>query len=116
MRTDGKSVDVVAPVGGYVKGNFYYNAASGWAGIALDTVAEGYPVALEIERGHEIELATALTIVKGDVLFLKDDGTLDKTGSATKRPIMRVVEVATSTTAGQDLITGIFLPQTWAKF
>lgn len=116
FRGDGKAVNIVAPTGGVVAGNFYYDEVTGWAGFALATEDAGVPVALEIERVHEFEAPSADAYEPGDLVYLDDDGTLSPTPAATARPIMRVDEVTDSVNANQKLVVAKMLPQTWAKF
>lgn len=115
---DGKAVNIVAPEGGLVKDQFYYDEVTGWAGQVLDTVAEGEGVALEIVRGHRINVPASLNVAVGDVLYVEDDGTLGKTGPG--RPYMKVTEVVDNVTTVnevvQDQVIGVLLPQLWAKF
>lgn len=118
---DGKAVNIVAPAGGLTKGQFFYDEVSGWAGQVLDTVAEGEGVALEIVRGHRINVPASLNVAQGDVLHVQDDGTLGTaadTGGA--RPYLKVTEVVDNVTTiesvAQDQVIGVVLPQTWAQF
>lgn len=117
---DGKAVDIVAPEGGLVKDQFYYDEVTGFAGQVLDTVDEGEGVSLEIVRGHRINLPAALNVAVGDVLHVQTDGTLDRTVDGTARPYMKVTEVVENVTTidavAQDQVIGVLLPQTWAKF
>ena len=113
---DGLAVNIVAPVGGVVAGDFVYDAVTGFAGFALDTVAAGEGVALEIARAHRWKMLSSLSIAVGDILYVLDNGTLNHTGSATKRPFAKVTEVVASVTGTEDLVTAVVLPQTWAKF
>ena len=117
---DGKAVNIVAPEGGLTKDQFYYDPTTGWAGQVLDTVDEGEGVALEVVRGHRINLPASLNIAVGDVLHVQDDGTLDKAADGASRPYMKVTEVVENVTTidsvAQDQVIGVLLPQTWAKF
>lgn len=117
---DGKAVNIVAPEGGLVAGQFYYDEVTGWAGSVLDTVDEGEGVALEIVRGHRYNVPASLNVVVGDVLHVGADGTLVKTAPTPARPYMKVTEVVDNVTTiggvAQDQVIGVLLPQTWAKF
>lgn len=114
LDTDGLAVDIVAPAGGLKAGQFYYDPTTGWAGAVLDTVDEGEAVALEIARGHRFEVSNGLTLSKGILLYIQNDGTLGTTSTA--RPFMKVYEVVSNVTASTHLVAGIVLPQSWAKF
>lgn len=117
---DGKAVDIIAPEGGLVKDQFYYDETTGWAGQVLDTVDEGEGVSLEIARGHRLSLPAALNAAVGDVLHVQDDGTLGRTVDGTARPYMKVTQVVdnviTRDAITYDQVIGVLLPQTWAKF
>lgn len=113
---DGLAVNIVAPAGGVVAGQFVYDAVSGWAGFALDTVDAGEGVALEIARGHRFNHVKTESVVAGDILHVTNGGTLSKTASATARPFIKVTEVVEDVTATEDQVIGIVLPQVWAKF
>lgn len=112
--SDGLAVNTVAPAGGLTAGQFYYDPVTGFAGSVLDTVDEGEGVALEIARGHRYEVSDTLTVAVGDILHVQADGSLGTTD--TGRPFMKVYEVVESVTDETDLVAGILLPQTWAKF
>lgn len=112
--SDGLAVDIVAPAGGLVAGQFYYDPVTGWAGAVLDTVDEGEGVALEIARGHRFEVPDTLTVTVGSLLYVQDDGSLGTT--TTTRPFMKVYEVVNQVTDETDLVAGVVLPQAWAGF
>lgn len=114
--TDGLAVDIVAPAGGLVAGQFFYDEVTGWAGSVLDTVDEGEGVSLEIARGHRYEVSDTLSVEVGDVLHVGDDGTLTNVATTPARPYMKVYEVVPDVTADTDLVAGVLLPQTWEKF
>lgn len=113
---DGLAVNIVAPAGGVTAGNFVYDAVTGWAGFALDTVDAGEGVALEIARGHRFLHPKSESVVAGDILHVTNAGTLSKTPSATARPFLKVTEVVEDVTGTQDQVIGNVLPQNWAKF
>jgi len=112
---DGKAVNIVAPAGGLEKNQFYYDPVTGWAGMVLDTVAEGDLVALEIVRAHRLTVLTSLGFAVGDIAYVQDDGTLDDAADTVARPFMKITEVST-VDGTQSQIIGVLLPQTWAKF
>lgn len=111
---DGKAVNIVAPAD-VTAGDFVYDEVSGWAGFALGTVAEGELVALEVTRAHRMTVLKSVGFALGDMVYLKDDGTLDDTPSSTVRVIGKVSEV-TEVDATHDQIVINMFPQTWAKF
>lgn len=114
---DGKAVNIVAPEGGLVKNQFYYDPTTGFAGSVLDTVDEGEGVALEIVRAHRYNVPASVGVLVGDVLHVQDDGTLGRTAdTGGARPYMKVTEVVENVTATEDQVIGVLLPQTWAKF
>ncbi len=114
---DGLAVNIIAPEGGLVAGQYYYDPTSGFAGAVLGTVAEGEAVAMEIARGHRFNLLSSLNIVAGDILHVQDDGSLDRTADGgTARAFMKVTEVVAGVTDTEDQVIGVLLPQTWAKF
>lgn len=112
--TDGKAVDIVAPVGGLTAGQFFYDSVTGWAGSVLDTVDAGEGVSLEIVRGHRYEVPNTLIVAVGDVLHIQADGTLGTV--STSRPYMKIYEVVPNVTSTTDLVAGVLLPQTWGTF
>lgn len=113
---DGLAVDTVGPSGGVNAGDFLYDPATGFAGFALDTVAAGEGVSLEIARGHRVKLLHSQGIVVGDILHVTTGGLLAKVfTTGAPRPFMKVTEV-TAIDGTYDLVVGVVLPQTWAKF
>ena len=113
---DGLAVNGVAPTGGVDAGDFVYDPTTGFAGFALDTVAETEAVALEIARGHRVKLAHSQSIAVGDVLHVTTGGLLNKVyTTGAPRPFMKVTDVVAIDSI-YDLVVGVVLPQTWPKF
>lgn len=108
LRSDGKSVKVTV-LAVTEKGSPVY--ADGFHGMALASASSGEEVAIEIAaREHEIVVGAGLSVSKGDILYIHDDGdgtvTIDKTDTSGTK-FMK----ATTDKGSNNEVWGILLPQ-----
>lgn len=105
LISDGKAVDVLLTEV-VEKGNPVY--CDGFFGIAMQSGSSGDTIALEIaQREHQIVVESAVTAVKGDILYIDADGAVSEAYAAGSLAFMKVTRDKDS----NDIVWGILLPQ-----